>query len=407
MTFTIRSTGPADLDVFVTTLHTEFGRFPPTAEDDGSGVFWSAMEMDRNLFALAEDGRPVGTLASYGFELTVPGGVQVPTTGITNVGVLPSHRRRGVMSALVRRQLDAVRARGECVAVLLATEATIYRRCGFGPATFSRRLTVTRHRAALAVPRSGAPLEDPGGSIEVLRREDCVPVLEDVYDRCRRSQPGALDRPHRFWALGAGEAPVSRDPRFIAVHRDAAGRPDGYACYSVEDGTLSVDETVAVDDVARTALDRLLLGHDLVTRVVFERTPSDHPLRWQLGDHHALESSGDEIWLWLRVLDVVRALSVRAWSGDGDLVLQVDDPFLGESGRYGLSVVDGVGRCAPTDREPDLTLDVSDLGSLYLGAVSPGTLVRAGHVAARDAEAVRRADSLFRTDRAPFCCHTF
>jgi predicted acetyltransferase len=407
VTFKIRSTAQADLEVFIKTLHAEFGRYPPTAEDDGGGVFWSAMEMDRNLFALTEDDRPVGTLAAYGFELTVPGGTQVPTTGITNVGVLPSHRRQGVMTALMRHQINTLRALGECVSVLLATEATIYRRTGFGPATFGRRLTVTSHRAEYASPRSGAPVDESGGSIDVLPRGDCVEVLEEVYDRYRRLQPGSLDRPHRFWALGAGEAPVAREPRYIAIHRDSDGLAEGYASYSIDAGTLYVDETITVNDSARTALDRLLLSHDLVTQVIFKETPSDHPLRWQLNDYEAPESSGDEVWLWLRVLDVAKALSLRGWSCDGHLVLHVNDPFLGESGRYALTVRDGRAQCTTTDEEPDLTLDVSDLGSLYLGAVSPTFLVRAGHIAARDAEAVQRADSLFRSDRAPFCCHSF
>ncbi|HEX8496253.1 MAG TPA: sterol carrier protein domain-containing protein [Actinomycetales bacterium] len=107
------------------------------------------------------------------------------------------------------------------------------------------------------------------------------------------------------------------------------------------------------------------------------------------------------------MLDVEKALSARGWARDGHLVLHVDDPFLGESERYALTVEAGRAQCTTTNEEPDLTLDFSDLGSLYLGAVSPSFLVRARHIAARDAEAVQRADSLFQSDRAPFCCHSF
>ncbi|MFB9377669.1 GNAT family N-acetyltransferase [Kineococcus gynurae] len=405
MPVTVRATTPADLDIFVTTLHAAFGRFPDRPDEDGSGVFWSALEMDRNLLAVTADGRAVGTAAGYSFELTLPGGGRIPTTGVTNVGVVPSHRRRGVMTALVRRQLADLRARGEHVAVLLAMEATIYRRFGYGPATFTRRLSVPRARAGFDETRRGVPVGT--GSIEVLRRQDCVAALEEVYDRHRRRRTGALDRPHRWWALGAGHPPVSREPRWIGLHRDADGRPDGYVSYRLEDGVLLVDETISTDDGVHEALDRFVLGHDLVREVVLQDAPSDHPLRWQLLDHDAVASSGDEAWLWVRVLDVVGALGARAWSADGDLVLQVEDPFLGETARYRLDVTDGRARCAPTGCEPDLTLDVADLGSLYLGGVSPRELLRAGRITARDRSVVQRAEAMFRTERAPWSHHIF
>ncbi|MEU6239104.1 GNAT family N-acetyltransferase, partial [Kitasatospora sp. NPDC047058] len=143
----IRSTTEKDLDVFVDTLHTAFGRFPETPAENGGGVWWSAYEMDRGLLAVTADGRPVGTAGAYSFELTLPGGALLPTSGVTAVGVLPSHRRQGVLTAMMRRQLAELRARGEFLSVLLASEALIYRRFGYGPATYTGRLTVPRHKA--------------------------------------------------------------------------------------------------------------------------------------------------------------------------------------------------------------------------------------------------------------------
>ncbi|MEU2632561.1 GNAT family N-acetyltransferase, partial [Kitasatospora sp. NPDC007106] len=145
----IRPTDDQDLDVFVDTLHAAFGRFPETPVD-GGGVWWAALEMDRNLMALAPDRRPVGTAGAYSFELTLPGGVLAPAAGVTAVGVLPSHRRRGVLTAMMRHQLTDLRDRGEFLSVLLASEAVIYRRFGYGPATYTARVTVPRHRSALA-----------------------------------------------------------------------------------------------------------------------------------------------------------------------------------------------------------------------------------------------------------------
>jgi len=407
----IRSTTDQDLPVFIDTVHAAFGRFPETPTE-GGGLWWSALEMDRSLLAFTADGRPVGTAAAYSFDLTLPGGVIAPAAGVSAVGVLPSHRRQGVLSAMTRHQLTELRARGEFLAVLLASEATIYQRFGYGPATYTRRLTLTRHLAAFARPRARATTDAPAtsshtGSVEVLRRAECGEVLEEVYDRYRRAQPGALGRPHRWWALGAGQPPVTPTPRYVAVHRDADGVPDGYASYSIDGETLTVDETITTDDTVFTALARFVLGHDLVTQCVFKHFPPDHPLRWQLADFSAAEVSHDEDRLWLRLLDVPRALITRGWVMDGELVLDVDDPFLGEHNRCLLTVRGGKADCVPTDREPDLSLDVSDLGSVYLGGTAPSTLVRAGHIRAHHRGAAALADALFRAERSPHCLQWF
>ncbi|MFF4798841.1 GNAT family N-acetyltransferase [Streptomyces sp. NPDC001351] len=409
----IRSTTDQDIDVFVDTMHAAFGRFPETPAEGGGGVWWAALEMDRNLLAVTADGRPVGTAGAYSFELTLPGEILVPATGVTAVGVLPSHRRQGVLTSMMRHQLSEVRARGEFLSVLLASEAVIYRRFGYGPATYTQRLTVPRHQAALALPRAhtaaGAPATaGDTGSVELLRRAECGEILEEVYDRYRRAQPGALSRPHRWWSSGAGQPPIAPASRHVAVHRDADGVPDGYASYAIGEGdALTVDETIATDDAVSTALARFVLGHDLVRQVVFKHIPPDSPLRWQLADFRAGKVSDDTDWLWVRLLDVPRALTARGWFMDGELVLDVDDPFLGEHDRYLLTVRDSKAECVPTDREPDLSLDVSDLGSIYLGGTAPSTLVRAGHIRAHRPGAAALADALFRAERAPHCLHWF
>lgn len=402
----IRSTTDQDLDVFVDTLHAAFARFP---EDQTRGAWWSALEMDRGLLAVTAGGRPVGTAAAYSLELTLPGGNAVPVAGVSVVGVVPTHRRQGVLSAMMRHQLAELRSRGEFLSVLLATEAVIYQRFGYGPATYTRQLTVQRNQAALALPRARGTADAPAtGSVELMRRAECGDLLEEVYDRYRRGQPGALSRPHRWWSKGAGQPPIAPAPRYIAVHRDADGVPSGYASYSlVEPGTLIVDETIATDDAAATALARFVLGHDLVSRVVFKHCPPDHPLRWQLADFRAGEVGDDTDWLWVRLLDVPRALTARGWFADGELVLDVDDPFLGERDRYLLTVRDGEAECVRTDREPDLSLDASDLGSVYLGGTAPSTLVRAGHITAHRPGAATLADALFRAERTPHCLHWF
>lgn len=393
----IRSTTAQDLGVFLRTVHTAFGRFPETPDAHGGGLWWSAFEMDRGVLAETA-GRAVGTAISYPFELTLPGSVLAPAAGITSVGVLPTHRRQGVLTAMMRHQLGALRDSGEFLSVLLATEGGIYGRFGYGPATYTRRMTVQRAQSAF---RS----QVPAGAIEVLPRSEATEIMEEVYDRYRRTQPGALSRPHRWWALGAGMPPVAPAPRYVAVHRDAHGVPDGYATYVLDNGTLTVDEVITADDAVFAALARFALDHDLVTEVVFKHVPTDHPLRWVLADFNAGTTSGEMDWLWVRLLDVPRALTARGWLTDGEIVLDVDDPFLGEHHRYLLTIEGGMAECVETTRDPDLSLDVRDLGSVYLGGTTPSTLVRAGHVKAHGS--VVKADALFRAERPPHCLHWF
>ncbi|WP_370938587.1 GNAT family N-acetyltransferase [Amycolatopsis sp. cg13] len=389
-----------DYDLYFSTVQAAFGRYWP--ESAGSGVL-GAYEKERSLIAFAPDGKPVGTTGAYSFDLTLPGDVVAPTAGVTAVGVLPTHRRQGVLRAMMQEQLADVRARGEFLSVLLCSEAVIYRRFGYGPATYTEQLTVERHRTSFAAPR-GAGVET--GSVELLRRVDCGELLEEIYDRYRRTQPGALSRPHRWWALGAGHPPTGPEPRYLAVHRDAEGVANGYASYLVTDATLTVDEVIAADDAGFTALTQFLLGHDLVKKIEFKHLPPGNPLRWQLADLRAAEPRETD-WLWVRILDVPRALTARGWFTDGSLVLDVTDPFLDQDGRYLLTVRDGKAECVRTDLAPDLSLDVSDLGSIYLGGTLPSVLVRAGHVRAHSREVAGLADLLFRSDRAPHCVHWF
>ena len=131
--------------------------------------------------------------------------------------------------------------------------------------------------------------------------------------------------------------------------------------------------------------------------------PIDHPLFFLLGKPRRMKfrvSDG----LWVRLVDVGEALSRRAYAGEGEVVFEVADAFCPwNEGRWKLSG----GACARTEDEADLRCDVTALGSVYLGGFTFGQLARAGRVRELSEGAVERADSIFRSDRAPWCPEIF
>ena len=403
----VRPTSEEDREAFLRAALPAFGASyddtPPAQQ------WWHALEMDRGLVA-EEGGRVVATTAAYTVELTVPGSRQVPTAGVTCVSVLPTHRRRGLFTALMRRQLDDLRERGEVMAVLLASEATIYRRCGYGPATTAQTWSVEHARGAFL-----RPVPDDG-TLELLQRSDAGSVMAEVYEAYRKARHGALDRPAHLWELGASMPPVASAHRFVVVHRDAAGVADGYATYAIAEDpavrgrrVMSVDEVIAADEGVRARLARYCLDHDLVTAVRFGKMAADDPLRWRLADVAAAQIQSSTDWLWVRLLDVPAALMAREYTGSGRLVLEVTDPFCPDlGGLFALDVEDGQAKCARVEGvEADLTLDVADLGSAYLGGVAISSLVLGGRVAERTEGAAAAADRLFLTGTAPMCLHWF
>ncbi|MGN6633914.1 MAG: GNAT family N-acetyltransferase [Oryzihumus sp.] len=403
----VRATTQADHEAFVRAALPTFGTVPD--ETPRTKQWWHALEMDRGL-VIEDDGRMVATTGAYTFDLTVPGGRQVPVAGVTCVSVLPTHRRGGLFTALMRRQLQDLRDRGEALAVLLASEATIYRRCGYGPATTAQTWSIGVARGAFL-----EPVADDG-SLELSDRRDAAPVMAEVYDAYVRVRHGALGRPARLWEAGAGMPPVSTEHRFVVVHRDADGVPDGYASYAIHDDraggngrTLLVDKLVAPEERVRAVLARYCLDHDLVDTVRFARMAVDDPLRWRLADVRAAETARSSDWLWVRLLDVPAALAARAYTGSGRLVLQVQDPFCPDlSGTFALDVEDGEAKSARVEgATPDLRLDVADLGSTYLGGVSFTGLVLGGRGAECTPGAAALADRLFATSTAPLCLSWF
>jgi len=396
-----------DLDAYVACIEAAFSiRVPPEERER----LLSGLEAGHALAAF-DSGELVGTLAGFPLEHTVPGPLLAPALAVREVAVLPTHRRRGVLSALMRRLLDDARGRGEALAVLFASEATIYGRFGFGPASWACRYVVDRRDARFARPLGDlAP-----GSVRLLRPGQAREAFPLVFDAVRRRRAGEVDRLAEWWDEVFEER---RDEpgaqRFHACY-EQDGQIDGYALYEVpeprgnEGRELVVVELVTATPAAYAALWSYLLGVDLTVRLRTLARPVDEPLRWLLEDPRALRTSLCEDHTWVRLVDVPAALAARRYAAVGQLVLEVEDAVCPwNSGRFSVEVAaDGCAEVRRTARPADLALDAAMLGATYLGGTSFASFAAAGRIAEHALGAARRADALWATDEPPFCSADF
>jgi predicted acetyltransferase len=352
-----------------------------------------------------DDGRAVGFSASYEFDLTVPGGGAVPTAGVTWVAVLPSHRRRGILRESMSQLFRDARENAEPLAALYASEPAIYGRFGYGIATHWVSLNAESRRIAFR--------DDPGasGAVRLIDEDEAYARFPAIYEAVRTQRPGMLTRTEHWWRrhrLADYERfrRGSSKPFFALLELD--GEPAGYALYRVKDewddgypnGQVKLFEALATSPRATRELWRYLFSIDLTTRVKAELFDPASPLFFQVVDPRALHLSIRD-GLWLRLVDVEEALRRRSYEGDDTLVLDVRDAVLPENaGRYRVGT-----RVERTDDDSDLTLDVADLASVYLGGFGFGQL--ADRVYEDRPGALARADALFRTPLAPHCPEVF
>nr|WP_235215852.1 enhanced intracellular survival protein Eis [Mycobacterium kyorinense] len=333
----------------------------------------------------------VGFAVYLDFELTVPGGAVVRTAGLSGVSVAPTHRRRGLLRAMLAELHRRISDSGYPMAALTASEGGIYGRFGYGPATIEQALTIDRRFARF---HDHAP--DPGG-VRLVRPAQHGKDLAAIYERWRRRTPGGLARPQVLWDELLADREATRrggTPWFAFVH------PDGYALYRVhnDDKSLArVSELKAVTTDAHVALWRTLLGLDLIETVAVETHPDD-PLPYLLSDSRLARTTGRQDDLWLRIMDIPAALTARTYQADLSTVFEVSDAFRGDGGRFALEISGGRARCAPSDAPAEAEMDLDVLGSLYLGAHHASALAAANRLRAKDSALVRRLEAAFASD---------
>lgn len=382
--------------------------FGTDVRPDDRDLLAAFLERER-LVVARDDGRVVGTGGVLSMELTVPGLAPLPCGGLTFVAVLPTHRRRGILTQMMGRMLDDIAARGEPVAALLASESAIYGRFGFGLATMNATYELERRHAVFAHPPAVA------GRMRLLELDEASSVLPPVFDRARAARVGEVSRSAGWWARHLADRPDDRgglSRLFVVVHEDPSGESDGYALYRLRhrwdttpEHTLHVREVAAADPAVRLALVAFCCNVDLVSRIRLEHFPVDDPLRHALADPRRLKCQALADSLWVRVLDVPAALSARSYGVEDRVVLEVSDPFRPAcAGRFLVEGSPAGGSCRRVDdAAPELLLSASDLGAAYLGGTSLVTLAAAGRVHEVAPGALARAEAMFRTTPAPWC----
>jgi len=422
--YPIRPIAPDEFDSFQLVDQHGFNEGPMS--EGARRLVMSRFEFDRSLAAF-DGGTPIGIAGAYSFRLSVPGSELLPAAGVTWVSVLPTYRRRGVLSGIMRRQLEDVRGRGEPIAVLWASEAAIYSRFGYGRASWTFRFTIRRGEGALAA----TVVADRGLVLRLADPSAALAELTKVYDSVLAGRPGLFVRNEAWWQRIIYDPPEHRQgasPVRCLLAEDESG-PRGYALYSafrlpdpepfLPATVLVVRELMTVDPAASAALWTALLSRDLTSELRAWLRAVDDPLLYQLADgRRARPQPADG--LWVRITDVPGALTGRRYSCPVDVVIEVRDDILpANAGRWRLTTSSGAaasgaagpgdaGRglaasCVRATSAADLVLDVTQLGAAYLGGTRLGTLAEAGLVTELRPGAVRQLSAAMSWDPAPWC----
>jgi predicted acetyltransferase len=407
--YPIRTIEPAQFPAFCEVPEHAFNSSYPAAK--AQQLELTTFEFDRSAAAFDGD-QIVGTSCVFTFRLSVPGG-QVACGGVSFVAVLPTYRRRGIMSGMLRHLLADIHARGEPVAALWASEPEIYGRFGFGCASEDLRLTIPRGDGRLIPPAADASGR-PAPRLRLADPEQVRDELAAVFEAVAARRPGMFARDDRWWKARVADPEWARDgsapARWMVAEDDSGIR--GYAGYQVRpdwgrdgipDSQLRVIELMSTDPQTSAALWTDLLTRDLVGSVRATLRPVDDELLTMLaGRRRARATFADG--LWVRLTDVPAALSQRQYTREADVVIEVtDDLFPANSGRWRLRAEPfGKSICESTNKGADLLIPVAALGAVYLGGMRLGSLAAAGQVAEQRPGALAELSAAMSWDPAPW-----
>ncbi len=388
MDIELRYVGEDEYAAFIRAAARGFGS---QISDDMLPVLTPPLKHGR-ILAAYEGGDVVGTFAVFPLAMNVPEGRSARTAVVSEVAVLPTHRRRGILTRMMERQLREAYEAGDVLANLGASESVIYGRFGFGIATYNERWSIDRRHAAI----EHAPRSD--GRVRFVERADVMPLFPEVAARACADRPGFTALRAEHWEQFLADFEQMRDNpggpyNFAAYEED--GQVDGYVIYRIRDRTVVVQDLMAATAAAHIGLWRFCFGIDLRETIESSNRPTDDPLPWMLADPRRLSRTLADC-MWLRALDARKALEARSYAREGRVVLELRDDFCAwNAGRYELEGGPDGTRCKRTTAAADIALSAADLGAAYLGTASLSRLARASRVEARDAEALRMAEGMF------------
>ncbi len=385
-----------DEDEFPKWVRAQARGFGGHATDEEIRVARSFAELDRT-FAAFDGDQIVGTTTTRTSGITVPGGV-AQLGFVDDVTVLPTRRRRGILTRMMRRQLEQIHERGEPLAALTASESLIYERFGFGIATWIEGWNIQRQHTSFRLPPSG------GGSIDFIDADTARREWPGLHARVAANRVGMVRYDAGYWRAALWYAEFQRrgmTELFHVAYR-RGDRMAGLVTYRIKDHTVFVVFLLGEDAEVEVELWRYCFGIDLMSETQAYVQPPDDPLPWRLEDPRRLNRQIRDHF-WLRMIDVSAALRARSYDDTGRLAIRVNDPTCAwNQGAYALEADADGADCAPTTQIADIEMTVSDLASVYLGGVSFATLHRAGRIETCDTAAIKRADRMFRTERVPW-----
>lgn len=401
MAIEVRPGERSEFMAYARAVERAFGGEEDTVEQLAS---WE-QRIDGRFYVAADGATMLGGAADFAFRMTVPGG-SVATAGVTGVGIIPTHRRQGLLTRLMDLELRTIKARGEPVAILWASEAAIYQRFGYGLAARSGSIELARSRTAYLSPGRSQ------GSLRLVDQSEASRLFPPIFERAHVRYPGAWARDEHWWAAYLDDPEGRRrggGPKTYVVH-ERAGKPDGYAFYRVTTdwaasgptSTLRVFEALGEDPSATREVWRYLCDVDLVETIVARGGAAEHPLLLLLADPRALRLTVAD-GLWLRLVDVAAALESRRYGAADRLSLGVTDTFLPEeAGTYLLETGADTARASRTEGPVDLALDTADLAATYLGGTTFQALADVGRVIELAPGSIERADAMFRSPVYPW-----
>ncbi len=377
------------------------------------------VEIDRLVAAVdSRSERIVGTGGADSYSLTVPGGAKVPMAGVAYMTTFVTHRRQGAFSGMMNQIHESARDRGDIISGLWASQSHLYSRFDYGLAVTSYDWSIEPRFGAFAHSPEPVSTVSRGQSeplVYFIDAEEAAVTLPGIYDQMRAQSPGAIDRNAGRWKYELFDEERVRggaSALFFAICEEG-GEQTGYVTYRMrrkgdsDMGTLEVEEQISVTGTAHAALWRFLLNFDLVGKITAENRPADDPLWWMLSDPRRLNRKSHDA-LWIRLLDVPKALEARTYSADGRLkigLVSESQPEL--AGTYVLDIDDSQASVKKTADKPDVIMTPADLAALYLGGVTPGPLVEAGRIDILATGALARLHGMFATNSAPWCAHYF